>query len=71
LSYVAYVTVGKVLPYVLTYVRQKCVSSFGHAIWEQVYGAVVYTPDPKGGGGLFFSNFKPRQTNFNFIGMAT
>ena len=68
LSYVAYVRVRKVLPYVLPYGRENCVSPFDQATREQVRGAVVYTFDAK--GRLFFRSPKPRQTNFNFIVMA-
>jgi hypothetical protein len=45
LSYVAYVR--KVLPYVLPYGREKCVSPSCHAKREEVLGTVVYSPDPK------------------------
>jgi len=61
---VAYVRLRKVLPYG----RQKCVSTFGHAIREYVHGAVVYTSDPK--GILLFSSYKPKHTHFKFIAMT-
>lgn len=67
LSYVAYVR--KVLPYVLPYGRENCVSPLCHAKRRHVLGTVVYSPDPK--EKLFFSSSKPRHTHLKFIVMAT
>jgi len=47
LSYVAYVRVRKVLPYVLPYGRENCVSLFDQTKREQVRGSVVCTSDLK------------------------